>query len=96
VQLAGQGVAVDDAEPGQVGLQMRAAALELPAALQHMNQITERIDRDVGLGRAPVFGPRLDARVNQPGREVLAVFRIGVPVRAGRRSPRRSVAEVTR
>ncbi len=63
-------------------------------ALQHMNQITERIDRDLSLGRPPVFGPRLAALVAQPGREPLVAFRLGRPVRAGRLSPRRPTTEV--
>ena len=68
-------------------------------AMQHMNQITERIDRDATLGRSPVFDPRLDAIVagaGQAGRQVLSAFRIGHPVRSGRRTPRRPVSEVTR
>ena len=68
-------------------------------ALQHMNQITERIDRDSALGRDSVFGPRLQtlvAAAGRPGLQVLSAFRIGHPVRGGRRTPRRDVAEVTR
>jgi len=64
-------------------------------ALQHMNQITERIDRDLSLGSQPTFGPRLAALVGQPGREALVAFRLGRPVRAGRLSPRRPATEVT-
>ncbi|WP_367320036.1 hypothetical protein [Streptomyces sp. HUAS ZL42] len=64
-------------------------------ALQHMNQITERIDRDLGLGRKPEFGPRLAALVADPGgRQTLVAFRLGHPVRSGRLSPRRPASEV--
>ena len=64
--------------------------------LQHMNQITERIDRDTQLGRTSTFGPAMDAFVAQPGRHALSTFRLGHPVRAGRLSPRRPVSRVTR
>ncbi|MEY9966852.1 nitroreductase [Streptacidiphilus sp. MAP12-16] len=69
-------------------------------ALQHMNQITERVDRDRSLGRQPEFGPRLAALglaalVAAPGsREALVAFRLGRPVRSGRQSPRRPASEV--
>lgn len=64
-------------------------------ALQHMNQITERIDRDTSLGNPLAFGPRLQTLVGSPSRQVLSAFRLGYPVRAGRRTPRRPVSEVT-
>jgi len=62
--------------------------------LQHMNQVTERIDRDLSLGRQPELGPRLAALVATPGREALVAFRVGRPLRSGRLSPRRPVSEV--
>lgn len=64
--------------------------------LQYMNQITERIDRDVQLGTTPVLAAGMDALLDQPGRHALSTFRLGHPVRAGRLSPRRPVSEVTR
>ncbi len=65
-------------------------------ALQHLNQITERIDRDTQLGRPSTFAAGMSAQLAQPGSHVLSTFRIGHPVRAGRLSPRRPVSEVTR
>ncbi|MDN3027195.1 hypothetical protein [Streptomyces sp. S.PB5] len=62
--------------------------------LQHMNQISERIDRDQSLGRSSAFTPQLAALAGHPDRQVLATFRLGHPVRTGRRSPRRPVKEV--
>lgn len=60
---------------------------------QHMNQITERIDRDGQLGRpSPVEQPL--AELVGPGS--LAAFRIGTPTVKSIRSPRRSVTEVLR
>ena len=64
-------------------------------ALQHMNQITERIDREAVLGRPPAFAPKLAQLLDAPGREPLASFRIGYPARHARRSPRRPVAQVS-
>jgi hypothetical protein len=64
-------------------------------ALQHMNQITERIDREASLGAAPTFAPRFAALL-PPGEHPLLTFRVGYPVRAGRPTPRRAAFEVTR
>jgi len=64
-------------------------------ALQHMNQITERIDRESTTGAAPTLAPRFAALLPAGARPLLT-FRVGYPVRAARPTPRRSVAEVTR
>lgn len=64
--------------------------------MQYMNQVTERIDRDVQLGNTSTFATGMDTLLDQPGRQALSTFRLGHPVRAGRRSPRRPVSEVTR
>ena len=64
-------------------------------AFQHMNQITERIDRQASQGTAPTFARRYDALLGTPGRSPLVSFRIGHPVRPGRLSPRRPVSWVT-
>ena len=64
--------------------------------LQHMNQVTERIDREASLARPATFASDMDALLDQPGRHVLSTFRIGHPTRAGRLSPRRPVSQVTR
>ena len=64
--------------------------------MQHMNQITERIDLDASLAQPSTFAVGMDALLAQPGRHALSTFRIGHPVRAGRLSPRRPVTDVTR
>ena len=64
-------------------------------ALQHMNQITERIDREATTGATPTFAPRFAALL-PPGAHPLLTFRVGHPVRDGRPTPRRGIAEVTR
>jgi len=65
-------------------------------ALQHMNQITERIDRETILGLAPTFAPRLANILGSTSGQALVAFRIGYPERAARRSPRRPVSAVQR
>ena len=64
-------------------------------ALQHMNQITERIDRESTTGAKPTFAPRFAALL-PPGVHPLLTFRVGYPVREGRPTPRRDVVDVTR
>jgi hypothetical protein len=64
-------------------------------ALQHMNQITERIDRESTTGATPTFAPRFAAMLPADAHPLLT-FRVGYPVRAARPTPRRSAADVTR
>lgn len=64
-------------------------------ALQHMNQITERIDRERAT-RAPATFAAAFAQLLPPGTQPLVVFRLGYPIRDARRSPRRPVSQVTR
>jgi hypothetical protein len=62
-------------------------------ALHHMNQLTERADREAQLGLEPHFGDAL-RELMPSGWEALATFRIGWPTRAGGKSPRRPVEAV--
>jgi len=80
---------------GRLLQRIHLAATSQGIALQHMNQITERIDRERTTGAAPTFAPRFAAML-PPGAEPLLTFRVGYPQRAGRPTPRRSAAEVTR
>jgi hypothetical protein len=64
-------------------------------ALHHMNQITERIDREAGTGGAPTFGPRF-AELLPPGERPLLTFRVGYPEREAAPSPRRAATQVVR
>ncbi len=64
-------------------------------ALQHMNQITERMDRERLTGAAETFGPRFAGLLPAAARPLVA-FRVGYPVRTARPSPRRPVSEVIR
>ena len=64
-------------------------------ALHHMNQITERIDRERSTGATPTFAPRFAALLPR-GEQPLLTFRVGRPVREAAPSPRRAVAQVVR
>jgi hypothetical protein len=90
--------------PGDRGVQLDAGRLlqriHLGAtaagiALQHMNQITERIDREATTGARATFGPRFAALLPTKQRPLLT-FRVGYPVRTARPTPRRSARSVTR
>ncbi len=70
-------------------IHLRATAAGI--ALHHMNQITERIDRE---GAAGTFASRFAALLPAGARPLLT-FRVGHPVRDGRPTPRRSLAMVT-
>jgi hypothetical protein len=92
------------ADPGDRATRLRAGRLlqriHLTAttrnvALHHMNQITERIDREQVLGLPARFAPRFAAFV-PAGSEPVATFRVGHAVRAARPSPRRPVEAVLR
>ncbi len=66
-------------------------------ALQHMNQMTERVDRERQVGR-PVLTPRILGLLDEAGREPLVAFRVGYADGGDgrRKSPRRPANEVTR
>ncbi|GAA0223060.1 hypothetical protein GCM10009539_05330 [Cryptosporangium japonicum] len=84
--------AVHQLTGGRLLQRLHLAATVAGLGLQHMNQITERIDRE---GPSSRFGTRLASIVGRPELEVLATVRIGYPERAARRSPRRPATEVS-
>jgi hypothetical protein len=62
-------------------------------AVHHMNQLTERADREIQLGLGRRFGDAI-ADLVPSGWEALATFRLGHPTRTPRKSPRRPVEAV--
>ena len=62
-------------------------------ALHHMNQITERADREVQLGVARRFGDAY-ADFVPPDWQALSTFRVGYPTEQPHPSPRRAVEDV--
>jgi hypothetical protein len=81
---------------GRLLQRVHLAATVAGLGLQHMNQVTERIDRDAQLGTPSPFAARMDALLDRPGRHAMSTFRLGHPSRSGRASPRRPVSAVTR
>jgi hypothetical protein len=63
-------------------------------ALQPMNQMTERADREVSLGINQAFGNALRELIANPNWQALMTFRIGYPTMEALSSPRRSIQEV--
>lgn len=62
-------------------------------SLHHMNQITERADRERQLGLEATFDGALD-RMLPDGWQPLCAFRLGFPTHDPRLSPRRAIADV--
>jgi nitroreductase len=62
-------------------------------ALQHMNQLTERADRERELAIRPQFGDALE-QLLPDGWQALSLFRIGYPTHTPKKSPRRGVEAV--
>jgi hypothetical protein len=63
-------------------------------AMQPLNQMTERADREVSLGIKQTFGNALRELIANPNWQALMTFRIGYPTLEALSSPRRSVQEV--
>ena len=64
-------------------------------ALQPINQITERGDREQATDAAATFGPR-SAGLLPPGSQPVIAFRVGHPTQDARPSPRRDLTDVIR
>jgi hypothetical protein len=68
---------------------MRARGL----ALQPLNQVLERVDREIAAGLAPKFGSSI-AELVPAERDGVIAFRIGHPTTIPYPSPRRPAADV--
>jgi hypothetical protein len=79
---------------GRLLARLHLAATSLGIGFHHMNQITERIDRDHALGQPDVFSSRWAALLGRPASTGLVSFRIGHPERTPGLSPRRSLTDV--
>jgi hypothetical protein len=62
-------------------------------ALQHMNQLTERADRERELGISPQFDEAL-AQFMPDGWQALSLVRVGYPTHSPNKSPRRALEAV--
>jgi hypothetical protein len=63
-------------------------------AMQPMNQMTERADRERSLGIEQTFGKALKELIANPNWQALFTYRLGYPTIEALSSPRRSVQEV--
>jgi hypothetical protein len=81
-------------QSGQLWQRMHLWAETRGIAMQPLNQMPERADRERSLGIEPRFGNALKELAGDPGWEVLMPFRLGYPTVAALASPRRSVDEV--
>ncbi len=63
-------------------------------AVQPLNQVVERAEREVSGGFVPEFARALTALAPDPDREPLMPFRIGYPTAEALASPRRPAEEV--
>lgn len=79
---------------GRLLARLHLAATALGLGFHHMNQITERIDRDHATGNTDVFSARWAALLGRPASTGLLSFRIGHPERTAGLSPRRDLKDV--
>lgn len=63
-------------------------------AMQPLNQMCERVDREVQLGSEPVIGEAVQSLVNDDTWQALMPFRLGYPTGKANASPRRSLDRV--
>lgn len=79
---------------GRLLQRVHLAATVAGVAVHHMNQVTECIARDAGLGVADRFGADWERATGLAAGESLLAFRVGYPQRTAHPSPRRELAEV--
>ncbi|MBI5839057.1 MAG: twin-arginine translocation signal domain-containing protein [Chloroflexi bacterium] len=65
-------------------------------AMQPLNQMCERVDREHQLGIEPVFGKAVGALINDDGWYAIMPFRLGYPTVEALLSPRRGLDKVVR
>lgn len=80
---------------GQLLQRIHLTATDRGLALQPMNPVTERVDRERTTGAAATFGPRFAALL-PTGSEPVITFRVGHPTQDARPSPRRALPDVIR
>jgi hypothetical protein len=81
-------------QSGRLWQRMHLWAQTKGIAMQPLNQMPERADRERSLGIEPRFGNALKELTGDPAWEVLMPFRLGYPTVTALASPRRSVDEV--
>ncbi|QIN84551.1 hypothetical protein GBA63_19315 [Rubrobacter tropicus] len=79
---------------GRLWQRMHLWATVKGLAMQPLNQINERVDREAQLGMKPRFGKELEELLGGPGWRGVFTFRLGYPTNDAPESPRRSVEEI--
>jgi hypothetical protein len=79
---------------GRLWQRMHLWATTQGLAVQPLNQMSERADREQQLGIEPRFGTALKELVADADSQALMPFRIGYPTMEGRPSPRRDLKSV--
>ena len=79
---------------GRLWQRMHLWATTKGLAVQPLNQMSERADRELQLGIEPRFGTALKELVADANSQALMPFRIGYPTMEGRPSPRRDLKSV--
>jgi hypothetical protein len=94
VSVPDAGRVVDRMQGGRLLQRLHLFATSRGLAVGHLNMMTVRADRERQTGGDGRFTAALADLVRTPGRQALAMFRIGYPVRPAGTSPRRPVASV--
>jgi len=81
-------------EAGRLWQRLHLAATLSGMAMQPLNQIVERADREIQLTLSPQFGNVLQEFAGAKPRRGVFIFRIGYPVQMPLPSPRRSAEQV--
>jgi nitroreductase len=79
---------------GRIWQRMHLWATTQGLAVQPLNQVVERAEREVSGGLVPEFARALTALAPDPDRQALMPFRIGYPTAEALASPRRPAEEV--
>ena len=78
---------------GRLLQRVHLAATISGLALQPLNQVFERIDRETSAGLEPTFGTAV-AQLSPPEAQIVTAFRIGHPISTPHLSPRRPAEDV--
>jgi hypothetical protein len=81
---------------GRLWQRMHLWATSQGLALQPLDQISERAERETSLGSEPKFGKALEELIGEPSWQALLLFRVGYPTLEALASPRRALADVLR
>jgi hypothetical protein len=81
-------------ECGRVWERMHLWATTQGIAMQPLNQMCERVDREIQLGSKPVMGSAVRALLEDDSWQALMPFRLGYPTQVTHPSPRRGLPKV--